>query len=340
MAVTARRTQRILDHGTTSGRGVLSRLSLCAIGHPDKTSKGGQEMTVCIAAICEEGTSAVLASDTMVTNRMIPIEFEHPSKKMTPLADNCLALTAGDALAHSELFAMVRSEVHRFKDPTVEHVVSVIKKCYQSVRQQEIRERLLLPRGIVDLARFYKIQRALLPEIAAGIQTQIDEYDYGLEIIVAGTTGKSAHVYSVTDPGTSQCYDAINFHAIGIGVRHALNALITRGCYAGTPLLDALMMVYEAKTMAENAPGVGSTTDITIMSQEGIIDLRRDDIQRMGAAYDKWVRHDPNWTQDLKLILTGKHDENTGSSPEAVPPGPAEVQEGTDRSSPEVSSES
>jgi len=134
-------------------------------------------MTVCIAAICEDNTHVVLATDTMVTNPAIPIEFEHPSKKMTPLAQNCVALTAGDALAHSELFAMARGHVNQFREPSVDQVVDTIKECYQKVRKNEVRERILLPRGFRDFAAFYEHQRLLMPEIAAGIQTEIDMYD-------------------------------------------------------------------------------------------------------------------------------------------------------------------
>ena len=96
-------------------------------------------MTVCIAAICEDGTHVILATDTMVTNPGIPIEFEHPSQKMATLSENCVALTAGDALAHSELFARVRTHVNQFKEPSVNQVVDTIKECYQDVRKMELR---------------------------------------------------------------------------------------------------------------------------------------------------------------------------------------------------------
>ncbi|MEE9355563.1 MAG: hypothetical protein V3U75_08235 [Methylococcaceae bacterium] len=61
-------------------------------------------MTICIAGICENGLSLILASDAMLTNEGLSIEFEHPTKKMTCLSDCCIALTAGDALAYTEVF--------------------------------------------------------------------------------------------------------------------------------------------------------------------------------------------------------------------------------------------
>ncbi|MCH7729700.1 MAG: hypothetical protein IH991_24990 [Planctomycetes bacterium] len=267
-------------------------------------------MTICIAAICEKGTSLVLATDTMVTNPGIPIEFEHPSQKMAGLAENCIAMTAGDALAHSELFTKVRHHVGQFKQPPVEQIVDAIKRCYQEVRKQEVCERLLVPRGFGDFPDFYEHQRILLPEIAAAIQTQIDEYDYGLAIIVGGTTGESGHIYGVMNPGTSQCYDAISFHAIGTGASHALNALIARGCSSRTPLFEALMIVLEAKITAENAPGVGSTTDMAIMSPAGATVIPRRNIDRLRDVHKKWVRHEEGWVGDVDNILNGDTDGN------------------------------
>ena len=43
-------------------------------------------MTICIAAICEQGSALVLGTDSMITNEGLSIEFEHPGKKMTPLS--------------------------------------------------------------------------------------------------------------------------------------------------------------------------------------------------------------------------------------------------------------
>lgn len=69
-------------------------------------------MTICIALICNNGSNAVLVTDSMITNVGLSIEFEHPTKKMTTLSQCCAALTAGDALADTELFNMVHQEIH------------------------------------------------------------------------------------------------------------------------------------------------------------------------------------------------------------------------------------
>jgi len=227
-------------------------------------------MTICIAAICQQRSSLVLASDSMLTSSALSIQFEHPTKKMARLSDSCIALTAGDALAHTELFNAVQGQVARLKAPSIPEIVSRIKECYQAMREGEILERILNPSGFRGFEEFYNAHRILHSDVIFTKQSQIDNYDYGLEILVAGVSGDNiAHIYGISNPGTSQCFDAIGFHAIGSGLPHAMTTLIGRGCYQETPLKEALLIVYEAKKMAEKAPGVGANiTDLCIMSPE------------------------------------------------------------------------
>ena len=111
-------------------------------------------MTVCVAAICEGGHGLVLASDTMVTNQWLSIQFEHVAKKMTPLSETCVALTSGDALAHTELFTQVAGQIGRLKDSSVVEIVETIKQSYQQIRRKVITERYLGPTYSIAYARF------------------------------------------------------------------------------------------------------------------------------------------------------------------------------------------
>jgi len=261
-------------------------------------------MTICIAAICEQGSSLILASDTMLTNEWLSIEFEHPTRKMTRLSDSCIALTAGDALAYTELFNEVQKEITKLKAPSVLEIVNKIKECYQHIRKREIEERILNPRGFNDLKDFYEIQRGLVQDVALTIQSQIDRYDYGLEILTAGISGNTAQIYGISDPGTSKCFDAMGFHAIGSGLPNAINTLIARGFHHGIPLEEGLLIVYEAKKMAEKAPGVGgSLTDISNMKAHGLIEFPRDRFEELHKIYDKWIRREPSWADDFDVLL-------------------------------------
>src|SRR5260370_30252024 len=176
--------------GRAPGRGwLLGHLAWCG------AHQGCLTMTICIAATCESASGLVLASDTMITNEFLSINFEHQGRKMTALSGSCIALTAGDALAYTELFNQVELQISRLKDCSVMEIVEAIKKCYQEIRRQEISEKVLVPRGFEDLMEFHKAQHHLHPEIVLTVQHEIDRYDYGLQILVAGLSGRSAHIY-------------------------------------------------------------------------------------------------------------------------------------------------
>ncbi|MCK4554727.1 hypothetical protein KAU19_07285 [Candidatus Parcubacteria bacterium] len=262
-------------------------------------------MTICLAAICNKGLNLVVASDSMITNRSLSIEFEHPTKKMTELSDKCIALTSGDALAHTELFDSVQVEIEKLKSPTLKNIILKIKKCYQEMREEKIIEYYLIPRGFDNFAKFYQSQRILNPEISQRIQFQIEEYNYGLEILIAGIEDEQAHIYEIFDPGTSKCFDSIGFHAIGSGVPHALNSLIARGCNQNTNLEECLIEIFEAKRMAEKAPGVGATlTNICILCpKKGITGFPKEEYGKLEQIYKKWLKGDSNWNTEMNSLL-------------------------------------
>ncbi|VVB63557.1 Uncharacterised protein [uncultured archaeon] len=279
---------------------------------PEESRHGeGGKLTVCIAAICDKSKALVLASDCMITSDGLLLNFEHPCKKMSLLA-GCVALTAGDALAYTELFDMANTEVEKLKAPTVAEVVARLKGCYQTIRRIEITERILIPSGFDDITSFHMAQNSLVRELAINIQKKIETYDHGLAIIIAGITNGIAHIYEISNPGTSRCFDSLGFHVIGTGLPHAINALVSRGCNQETPLDETLMIVYEAKKMAERAPGVGSVfTDMGIMCNGKIYQLSRDKIDgELNSIYDKWrFGGDPTWTDDITSFLKGVFDD-------------------------------
>jgi 20S proteasome alpha/beta subunit len=264
---------------------------------------GGKRLTICIAAVCEKGSTLVLAADRAVTGN-IAIEFEHPGKKMTCLSDSCVALTAGDALSYTELFDMVVENIAMHKSPSVNEVVSKIKELYQKKRKEQIIENFLIPRGFDDFRDFYNGQKHLLPELALTIQTEIEKYNFGLQILVAGMNGETAHIYEINDPGTSRCFDSIGYDAIGSGLPHAMYTLISRNCNQNMPLEDAFLTVYEAKKMAERAPGVGSiATDICIKNSSKVYLSKDEHIKEIDLAYQKRIRADPTWKDDINAFL-------------------------------------
>lgn len=222
-------------------------------------------MTVCIGTLCENRHCVILAADRMVTSGLA-IEFEHPvSNKITKLSENCLALTAGNALVYTELFNAVCHATSNKRFTSVEEFVEAIKEMYQALRRKQIEERFLMPRSFRNFQEFYQAQPVVSESIVFMIQQEIERFNYGLDILVGGVTGDAAHLYNISDPGTSQCYDSLGFQAIGSGMNLALSSLIGSGCHQDLSLAEALLTTVSAKMHAENAPGVGRRTDVSLI---------------------------------------------------------------------------
>jgi len=272
-------------------------------------------MTVCVAATCEKGQVVIAAADRMVTSGLM-IEFEHPSsKKITDISTRCVALTAGDALAHTELFAAVQGRLHELADPSVEQVVEAIKEIYQELRRGRIEDLFLKPRGFGGFPDFYRHHGQISESIVLTIQSEIDRFDYGLQILVCGLSGRRAHIYVVGDPGTSACFDSINFHVIGSGTPHAVSKLITSRCSQDLPLEDALLLVHQAKRVAEIAPGVGSATDIAIVVRTGIIQIPEEKIGVLDELVKIRQSGNIDWRPQTRSFLESLQAEETKDSP-------------------------
>ena len=245
-------------------------------------------MTICIGAICQEPKCVVMASDAMITSEHLSIEFEHTASKLERLSSNCVVATAGDALAYTELFNLAIREIDRLKSPSIEDLVAKVKECYKSIRKRQLIERILEPRGFESLEKYYEAQRMLHPDVALSIMSQIDSYDYDLQLLLGGVDKTGAHLYSIFNPGTSVNFDAIGYHAIGSGLPHAIATLIARDYNQTYSLAKAVFAVYDAKKISEKSPGVGSKiTNMAIVSHENIIEFSSEEINEINTVWEK-----------------------------------------------------
>jgi len=226
-------------------------------------------VTVCIAAICENSQKVVVASDRMLTAGILSLEFEHPRPKIVELSDSCVMMTAGPALRDIELQKHVRKEVAGLAGVAISSIVDKVKDGYQRARRKKIEEVYLNPRGLT-LEAFLEHGQRLLPQVAMVIDEQLATYDYGLEVLVAGVDSEGAHIYRIENPGTAECFDSIGYHAIGSGEPHAIYSLVEDGHTHLTTIREAMWSVFEAKKMAERAPGVGQAADFAIVESGSV----------------------------------------------------------------------
>jgi 20S proteasome alpha/beta subunit len=257
-----------------------------------------------VACICDGEKSVVAAMDRMVTSEMLSIEFEQQQTKIHQLSSHCVVMSAGDALAPADILRDAASEVRRLTNPSIRQIARVINERFIEHRKQAVEETVLKPRGFRDLDDFYEKMRQLPPDIYTIIDDNINRFHVISEtsciMSVAGIDDTGAHIYQVCDPGTTDCFDSLGFHATGSGEPHAVS-LITSYDYTGRfPLNHAIWIAYESKRRAEKAPGVGRGTDMCIIQKEtGVEFLSSDVISRLEAAFNKKQSQDASWLSQV-----------------------------------------
>lgn len=263
-------------------------------------------MTICIAVICDKNKDpkVILAGDRMITGSHLSIEFEYPEPKLIQLTNNCAVATAGDALAHTELFSIVKNELSLLRSPQIAQIVECIKDSYVKVRMKRIQDLYLRPKGIDDIRMFYNMQRNLMPEIVMTLQNEIDNYDYGLQILIGGVDHSGPHIYCIYNPGMAVPFSSLGYHAIGSGTPHAISTFISSDYSMGCPYEEALYVTYKSKKISENAPGVGSrNTDIWLINRDNIIAMDDNVRKQLDAYYNAENKYKINYDALKKMFV-------------------------------------
>ena len=222
-------------------------------------------MTVCIAALYENGKGCVLASDQMTTAHFpIGYEFENEEvKKIIKVKEKIVAylLSAGDVLFANEVLDGVRKEVDAKGVTATPIIAELFRQHYQNVRRQHIIRNELEPRGLT-LDTYYQAQQRLVQQIVIMIDNALKTGNPRTELTVAGYGESGCSVFSILNPGDLFCHDAIGFAAVGSGAPHAMYSLIESGYKKSMDQKTVYQFVEKAKHRSEVAPGVGRGTEI------------------------------------------------------------------------------
>lgn len=266
-------------------------------------------MTICIATICENRNAVVVASDRMVTAQFLALEFEHPGSKIEIISKTCVGLTAGDALAHTELFRACRGMIGALHSPTVGLIADQVNEQFGDLRRKRAEDVVLKPRGMT-LNMFYQGQMKQLPlELSMGLDSSIQNATFPLSIIIAGVDDTGAHLYGIENPGVIDCYDSLSYHAVGSGTSHALLNIIGNEHSIKRSLKETLYEVYEAKRKAELAQGVGEATEIGIITINGVMMLSDNEKNLLEQIYAEKISPQLDEIQELITQLPIGNDE-------------------------------
>lgn len=228
-----------------------------------KEQDGREDMTICIAALYDNCSGCVMASDQMTTAHF-PIAYEFESdevEKIVHVGDFTYVLIAGDVLFANEIIKATRRQYGDRNIEAMDALVEAARQSYQTVRKQHLIQTELEARGL-DLNSYYQGQQKLLPGLVQTIDLAFRTYNPGVDLIIAGKDNSGCHIYTIQNPGESRCHDPIGFAAIGTGGPHAIYSLIEGKYKKSLSREKADELVRKAKERSEVAPGVGKGTTI------------------------------------------------------------------------------
>jgi hypothetical protein len=252
---------------------------------------GGANLTICIAAIISDEVVAVTA-DKMVTVNMPNIEFERRSPKITMVRPFCAAATAGDALIHTEIFQ--RASQPLSTATTVEEVAQALTAAYVKERERLAEDHLLRPVGLT-FQYILANQQTMRPEIIMQLYQQLGTWQFDFVLLMAGIDKTGPHIYCVAPPGSLRCVDAIGYWAIGSGEQHALQTFVTSDFDKPLSPVRALLTTYEAKKRAEKATGVGTQTDLWLITKKECKQLNAKELEELHSHYKNKVAEESSW---------------------------------------------
>ena len=163
-----------------------------------------------------------------------------------------------------------------------------MKLQFCEIRKKRINDFVLAIRGI-DFDLFYQggMINRFPQDLSMLIDSQIQRYELGTTILIAGVDDLGAHIFAIGDPGSMSCFDRVGYHAIGVGHRHALLKLVALGQYQSKSISETIFNVFCAKRSAELAPGVGQATSMKIVTRTKTRAIPQNVLEELASVYNE-----------------------------------------------------
>lgn len=227
-------------------------------------------MTICIAALCEDRNSVVLAADHMITAAIPPMEYQFEKRepvKIHQMGIGSFAMFSGDVVVGTSVIQETAAAVLNNGITNVAGIADIAKNTFTRNRLSTIEQQHLIPRGL-NLEQYYANQHQLIPGLVHVLDNALMETKLGVDFILAGWNGSRYSIYAVGDPGVATCLDAIGYHAVGSGSPHAFYGFLVEEYSTSLSRGEAKEKVTKIKHMSEKAPGVGLQTTCLVLPLE------------------------------------------------------------------------
>jgi 20S proteasome alpha/beta subunit len=257
-------------------------------------------MTVVIGAICNSGTSIVVAADKMLTYGNLNMQVETAVRKIVAVNDRSVVLFSGGVSDGEEVIKRTKQAISQQPLPPIVVVAGAAAQNYQELKNEKAETSILKPYLGVTYAGFGPLLAQ--SQGSQGIQNVLGmlmQHSLSLDLLVGGFDDLGAHLFVVNNPGLLSTFDTVGYAAAGSGGMHATLRLSLGGQHTNMSLPETLHSVYEAKAAAEVAPGVGKLTDMAVLDAAGVHFLSDDALRELAGLSPER----PALTQEARATL-------------------------------------
>jgi len=241
-----------------------------------KPSDWRDDMTVCIAAICDRGGAIVSASDRMIALSTFT-SADSMTVKGVRVHERWAAMFAADDIRSVDPILRDVTDQLRPLPGRTDEVLAAFREAYQAQVRRRVEDRVLSKYG-VDLVTFrQKGLKEFGREVFFDLYRRIDAETLDVTFLVHGfEPGGGGRIFSVEFPGVTEEYGRNGFWAIGSGQDAALSSLFFHRYNQEKTLEEAIYHCCEAKFMAEKSAGVGKETILGVLQADQKGTLLRD----------------------------------------------------------------
>jgi glucosamine 6-phosphate synthetase-like amidotransferase/phosphosugar isomerase protein len=243
-------------------------------------------MTVGIGTIFNNGKSpgVLLVADKMISFGQISIE--HSMSKINKVLDDkvkIFGVGSGDVSLTSDFFQrldeIVKKEYSEKKTITVIRVAEIGSFVLSHMVSARVEKQILLPLGLnFNDLKEKKVPSELIQKITDDTEEIQKSLYNNIDVIIAGIDEFGAHLCKINSSDYSIA-DSVGFITTGSGSLSSMWTLLHRTYSSFSDLYTNLILTVQAKLQSEESFGVGTNTDIWLITKDKATELPKNLIE-------------------------------------------------------------
>jgi|GEM_PF-2007058 20S proteasome alpha/beta subunit len=229
-------------------------------------------MTVCVAALAENGKKAVLVADKLVTNKgLLPYQMDMAADKIIKINNDVMVMYCGGI---TDTSIIIENSIKNIgKNKWVSDVAKLINEKHLEYLLEVLSQAQLKTRGIKDVNEFYK---EYILKLDKDTRKSIDEVltthtlNSAPQFIVCGKEGDGIYrIYWLgNNPRVIPTLMTINYSTIGSGSGYANFSIIQSKYNKSLTVTQVKELLMRAKKEAENDRDVEDKEDVVILGED------------------------------------------------------------------------